>query len=152
MKRIIRSDASHPDFKYLVRHLDAELALRDGDEHDFYHQFNQITHIKHVVLLYLGNRAVACGAIKAYDRQSMEVKRMYTLPEQRGKGLAQHVLEELEHWSSELRYTRCLLETGLKQPEAIALYKRCHYTQIPNYGQYQGVENSVCFEKMLMKS
>jgi len=74
---------------------------------------------------------------------------MYTLPGSRGKGIASQVLAELERWAAELSYEKCLLETGKRQPEAIALYKKRGYRLIPNYGQYAGVENSVCFEKIL---
>ncbi|SIT88092.1 GNAT family N-acetyltransferase [Pontibacter indicus] len=79
----------------------------------------------------------------------MEVKRMYVLPEGRNQGIASKVLAELEAWAQELAYARCILETGLKQPEAIGLYQKSGYQQIPNYAQYAGVENSVCFEKVL---
>jgi GNAT superfamily N-acetyltransferase len=72
---------------------------------------------------------------------------MYTRPGARGKGIASLVLAELERWAGELSYGRCVLETGKRQPEAIALYKKRGYTSIPNYGQYIGVDNSVCFEK-----
>ncbi len=78
---------------------------------------------------------------------AMEVKRMYTLPEYRGKGIAAAVLNELEKWAAELGCGRCVLETGMKQPEAIRLYEKSGYSVIPNYGQYAGLENSVCFEK-----
>jgi GNAT superfamily N-acetyltransferase len=74
---------------------------------------------------------------------------MYTRPDSRGKGIASLVLAELERWAGELSYERCMLETGKRQPEAIALYKRRGYGIIPNYGQYVGVENSVCFAKEL---
>jgi putative acetyltransferase len=59
------------------------------------------------------------------------------------------VLSELESWAAELGYPKCVLETGKRQPEAIALYEKQGYQRIPNYGQYIGVENSVCFEKVL---
>jgi GNAT superfamily N-acetyltransferase len=74
---------------------------------------------------------------------------MYTLPDHRGKRIAAEILTELEHWARELNYTACILETGKKQPEAIRLYERSGYTLIPNYGQYAGVENSVCMKKVL---
>jgi GNAT superfamily N-acetyltransferase len=77
----------------------------------------------------------------------MEVKRMFTLPECRGKGVATKVLDELEKWATELGYKKCILETGKRQPEAIALYKKNGYKRISNYGQYVAMENSVCFEK-----
>ena len=74
---------------------------------------------------------------------------MYVLPESRNGGIATRVLSALEEWAGELSYARCILETGKKQPEAIALYKKNGYTPIPNYGQYANVENSVCFEKKI---
>jgi len=74
---------------------------------------------------------------------------MYTLPDSRGKGVASLILAELERWAAELSYGKCVLETGKRQPEAIGLYKKRGYQLIPNYGQYTGVENSVCFEKVL---
>ena len=77
----------------------------------------------------------------------MEVKRMFVSPEGRNKGIGTLILSELESWASELSYTKCILETGKKQPEAIRLYDKNGYTLIPNYGQYAGIANSVCFEK-----
>ena len=144
-----RTTSQHPDFIQLVQYLDAELAERDGDEHAFYHQFNSIDSLQHCIVLYEGSEAVGCGAIKAYDHTTVEVKRMYVTNTQRGKGLATQVLKHLETWATELGFQRCVLETGIRQPEAIALYKKNGYHQIPNYGQYIGVENSVCFEKLL---
>lgn len=144
-----RTDSSDKDFAALVVLLDADLALRDGDEHDFYHQFNKVDAIKHVVVAYSNNKAIGCGAIKEFNTTATEVKRMYVLPDFRGKGIAGKVLAGLEKWAAELGYTHCVLETGKKQPEAIALYKKSGYEIIENYGQYTGVENSVCFEKQL---
>jgi putative acetyltransferase len=77
----------------------------------------------------------------------MEVKRMYTMPESRSKGIATKVLNELEKWASELAYQKCILETGKRQPDAIWLYQKNGYKSIPNYGKYVKMENSVCFEK-----
>lgn len=147
MIRISRTNSDNPEFRALVKELDADLAIRDGSEHAFYAQFNKVDMIKHVVLAYDGDTPVGCGAIKELTPDSMEVKRMYTLPLERGKGVASAVLKELEKWSAELSYKKCRLETGKKQPEAIALYLKNDYKLIPNYGQYAGVDNSVCFEK-----
>jgi len=79
----------------------------------------------------------------------MEVKRMFVLPEFRGKGIATKILVELENWAKELLYNKCVLETGKRQPDAIALYEKNGYLKIPNYGQYANMENSVCFEKVI---
>lgn len=149
MLQILRTDSENQDFVQLVKHLDTDLAERDGQDHSFYAQFNKIDKIKYVVVAYEDDTPIGCGAIKEYAPGTMEVKRMYTSPESRGKGVASRVLRELEVWAAELSYGKCILETGIKQPEAIGLYKKSGYTIIPNYGQYAGVESSVCFEKRL---
>jgi GNAT superfamily N-acetyltransferase len=149
MTKLIRTNSDHPDFISLVRLLDADLAKRDGEEHSFYAQFNTIAKLKHVVVAYENTKAVGCGAIKEQSPNSMEVKRMYVLPENRKGGIATQVIIELEHWAHELGYPKCVLETGKRQPEAIELYKKNGYKVIPNYGQYIGIDNSVCFEKQL---
>ncbi len=151
MKITIRSDSDNADFKALVKLLDLELAKRDGDDHSFYAQYNKIDKIKHVVLFYENGSPIACGAIKEFGSDTMEIKRMYTITEFRGKGIASIVLRELETWAAEMGYKRCILETGKKQPEAISLYFKNGYQPISNYGQYAGIENSVCFEKNLIK-
>jgi len=144
---LIRTDSDNKDFIDLVKHLDADLAKRDGNDHSFYNQFNKIDKIKYAVVAYENDKPIGCGAIKEYSPTSMEVKRTYTLPGSRGKGIATKVLTELEIWASELHYEKCVLETGKRQPEAIELYKKNGYKIIPNYGQYAEMENSVCFEK-----
>ena len=150
MIQIIRTDSENPDFIELVKYLDADLAKRDGDEYSFYAQFNKINKIKNAVVAYEDGIPLGCGAIKEFEPGTMEIKRMYVVPDRRGKGIATKVLVELENWASELKYAKCILETGKKQPEAIQLYKKNGYKVIPNYGQYAEVENSVCFEKEIV--
>jgi putative acetyltransferase len=149
MIKCIKTDSENEDFRRLVRELNADLKRRDGEEHTFYSQFNKIDHIKYVIVAYVNNEAVGCGAIKEYAPDTVEVKRMYVQPDKRGLGVASEILKALEAWATELNYTKCVLETGKKQPEAIGLYKKNGYTVIPNYGQYENVENSVCFEKLI---
>ena len=72
---------------------------------------------------------------------------MYVSRAYRGKGVASLLLSELEKWTKELGYIRCVLETGLRQPEAVALYKKNNYNLIPNYAPYAHMVNSVCFRK-----
>jgi len=147
--KIQRTNSEDLDFIELVRQLDADLAIRDGDDHSFYDQFNKLDHIKQVVVIYEDFKPIGCGAIKEFEANTVEIKRMYTIPNVRGKGIASKVLKELEQWALELSYSKCILETGVKQPEAIRLYEKNGYTLIPNYGQYAGVENSFCFEKLI---
>ena len=149
MLTIKRTDSDNADFIELVSQLDADLAQRDGNEHSFYAQYNKINSIRHAVVAYENEDPAGCGAIKEYSPDTMEVKRMFVPTEHRGKGIASMVLQELEKWAAELSYAKCILETGKKQPEAIGLYRKNGYRPIPNYGQYAGVENSVCFEKVI---
>ena len=149
MLTIQRSNSKNLDFIALVKLLDAYLKIRDGHEHDFYAQFNIIVNLPFVVLVYRNNKAVGCGAIKEYNADIMEIKRMYVAPSERGKGIASRILKELEKWAAEKNCHSCISETGLRQPEPIALYKKNGYLSIPNYGQYKGMENSVCFNKEL---
>jgi putative acetyltransferase len=146
---IKRTNSDDLDFQKLVVELDKDLAVSDGDEHSFYDQFNKLTDIKQVVVVYENENPVGCGAIKKYEKQITEVKRMYVQPNKRGKGIATLVLKELEAWAKELGYHKCILETGTKQPQAIALYKKNNFIVTDNYGQYTGVANSVCFEKKI---
>ena len=149
MITLTRTNSENQDFIKLVKLLDAGLAVVDGEDHSFYSQFNKIDKIRYVVLAYENEKPVGCGAIKEFEPGTMEVKRMYVSPEVRKKGIASKILNELEIWSLELSCSKCILETGKRQPEAIGLYKKNGYKQIPNYGQYAGVENSVCFDKSL---
>lgn len=149
MITINRTDSENKDFQDLIYKLDTDLAERNGEKNDFFAQFNKTNLIKNVIVTYSDNIPVGCGAIKAYDNNTMEVKRMFVLKEQRGKKIAGTILNNLEQWAKELSYNKCILETGDKMPEAIALYRKSGYKQIPNYGQYENVESSLCFEKIL---
>ena len=150
MLHITRTTSENPDFIELVKHLDAELAVRDGEDHAFYAQFNKIDKIKFAVVAYEDAKPLGCGGFREFAPNAVEIKRMYVFPESRRKGVAASILTELEKWAAELSYARCVLETGKNQPEALRLYEKSGYRIIPNYGQYAGVENSVCFEKELV--
>ncbi|CAN5666416.1 GNAT family N-acetyltransferase [soil metagenome] len=146
---LVRTDSDNVEFRELVALLDADLAVRDGAEHSFYAQFNKIDKLREVVVAYENEMAVGCGAFKEYEPNVAEIKRMYVREENRGCGIAGKVLAELETWAKELNFSECVLETGLKQPEAVRLYQKSGYETIPNYGQYEGIENSVCMRKSI---
>ena len=145
----VRTNFKNEDFIKLVKKLDAYLKTTDGDEHDFYNQFNHIDVLKDIVVIYFNDIAVGCGAIKKFDDTSVELKRMFVSSENRGSGIAQKILQELETWAKELGYQECILETGVRQVGAVKFYKKCNYKIIPNYGQYKNMENSICFKKRL---
>lgn len=149
MITIIRTDSKNKDFSDLVKDLDAYLRMTDGDEHEFYNQFNSIEHLDHVIIIYMDRKPLSCGAFKQFNSTTVEIKRMFTTPKMRGNGLASEILKALELWASELNYATCILETGKRQTEAVAFYKKNNYKVIPKYGQYVNMDNSLCFEKQL---
>ncbi|WP_181307412.1 GNAT family N-acetyltransferase [Rufibacter sp. XAAS-G3-1] len=147
MIELVRTDSANQDFAELVSLLDADLHVRDGDDHSFFAQFNKIDAIRQVIVAYYNTFAVGCGAIKPYSPEIAEVKRMFVLPEFRGQGIAGKVLAELENWAAELGFKSLILETGKAQPEAIRLYTKSGFKVIPNFGQYENIDSSVCMEK-----
>lgn len=149
MITVTRTTSDNPDFEKLVIELDAFLAILDGEDHAFYAQFNKSSALKNAVIAYEKETAVGIGAYKEYDSETVEMKRMYTLPEFRGKGIASKILSELELWAKEENYKIAILETGFMQKDAISLYQKLGYVVTENYGQYIGVENSVCMKKTL---
>ena len=86
MISILRTDSVHPDFIALVKMLDADLAVRDGADTIFYAPLNKTDAIRHVIVAYENELPTGCGAIREFDTDSMEVKRMFTLPAARGRG------------------------------------------------------------------
>jgi GNAT superfamily N-acetyltransferase len=100
----------------------------------------------------LDGKPVACGAVKPLDGDAMigEIKRMYTAPEARRRGISRAMLVALEARAAELGYRYLQLETGLAQPEAIELYESHGWHRITPYGHYKHSPQSVCFAKHLI--
>lgn len=149
MIQLVRTNSSDPDFRALVNLLDLDLQIRDGADHAFFKQFNNIDTINQVVVAYVDDVPVGCGAIKQFNAETAEVKRMFTQKQFRGQGIAGRILTELEYWAKESGYLHTILETGKRQPDAIRVYEKHHYRVIPNFGQYAGVETSICMKKTL---
>lgn len=143
---------THPDFITLTRKLDDELNQRYGKAQVAYITHNRIDPIDTAMMAYEGEVPVGCGCFKAVDYGEadgpcIEIKRMFVVPDARGRGTALALLTALEAWAGEMGYLTALLETGSGQPEAIGLYKKAGYTVIPNYGPYQDMDNSICMKK-----
>ncbi|WP_338030069.1 GNAT family N-acetyltransferase [Flavobacterium humidisoli] len=145
---LVRTTSQNADFANLIVKLDENLASRNGDMQEYFNQFNKVDAIKHVIIAYINGIAVGCGAIKQFDNESVEVKRMFVSDEYRGRRIASKVLNELENWAKELGYASAVLETSNVQTEAVALYTKT-YTVTENYGQYAGIDTSICFKKEL---
>ena len=147
---LVQTNQASKDFQQLVALLDAELAIRDGDDHAFYHQFNGIDALDHVIVAYENDQPVGCGAFKTRNKQQVEIKRMFVLTAARKKGYATAILNALEHWAATIGFGEAVLETGKAQIEALSFYPKQGYRIIPNFSPYKGIENSVCFSKSLL--
>ena len=149
MISFLRTHSENPDFKKLVVELDAILKILDGEDHVFYADLNQTAVLNEVLIAFENNTPVGCGAFRNYTEKTVEIKRMYVPEFYRNMGIASKILAELEAWAKELGNTKCILETGIMQVEAIGLYPKNGYEKIENYGNYKGVANSVCFGKTI---
>lgn len=150
MLHCLKTNSGNSDFQKLVEALDSELRILDGKDHVLFAELNKTGKMKHCIVAYEDGIVVGCGAIRKYSEDTAEVKRMYVPNEHRGKGIASKILAELETWAKELQYKKCILETGNKQTEAMALYHKNGYKIIRNFGKYQDMESSICFEKVLV--
>ena len=83
--KLLRTNSENQDFIQLVKMLDEYLAYIDGDDHAFYDQFNKIDSLQHCIVLFEEENPVGCGAIKGYDEETAEIKRMFVIPEFRGR-------------------------------------------------------------------
>jgi putative acetyltransferase len=145
-----RTEGDDPDFAALIALLDEELWERYPDIMQGYVASNLVDASARAVLVLEDGEARACGCIRACgDPGRAELKRMFVKKESRGRGYAKLVLRELEDWARELGFAELLLETGHRQPEAIALYENTGYKRSENYGIYAGDENSICYRKAL---
>jgi GNAT superfamily N-acetyltransferase len=141
---------SHHVASDLIRELDAELAQRYPVEkiHGL-HPDEMIAFPGVFLLARCDGKVVACGAVRPLDGGLAELKRMYVVPAARRKGFARRLLEELETVARELEVSVLRLETGIHQPESVALYEAAGYRPIAAYGEYIGNTYSLCYEKRL---
>ena len=150
MYTFIETDYQNPDYVMLVNELDATLALRDGKAHAFYAPQNTSNQLQVIIVALHNGKPVACGAFKFHKPEVAEIKRMFVLPSHRKKGLATAILAHLEKRCLKQNYKVCVLETGLNQPEAIALYRKAGYNEIQPFPPYENAPLSICFSKTLL--
>lgn len=150
--KILNVDSTNIDFTNLIELLDEDLNERYGELQKQYNKHNKVDYINDVVIIYKDEVPVACGAFKEYDIDSIELKRIFVKKENRRQGLSKLIISELERLGRDKGYKYALLETGIKQHEAINLYKNTEYKIIENYEPYLGNTNSVCMKKQMHKS
>lgn len=146
---ITKTTSENPNFIKLIAALDKSLWERYPEFKNNYWGNNVLDLNPNVVIIYLDDKAVACGCFKKYDKNTIELKRMFVSPQVRGMGLAKKIIEELELWAHDLGFSFSVLETLYKQNEAIGLYQKVGYTIVDNYGPYVGLENSICMKKQI---
>ncbi len=149
MLKLVRTNSKNSDFRELVSELDNELSIRNGNIQVQYDIYNKIPFIETVVIAYWSKKAVGCCCFKKFENKTVEIKRMYLDTDYRREGIAQKMLSEIESWAKEKGFSDTVLETGHKMVEAIHLYKKMGYSQIPNYGQYADNPESICMSKLL---
>lgn len=145
----LTTDKDNTDFIKLIKLLDEDLHGRYGELQNQYDKHNTVDFINDVVVIYKDKVPAACGAFKEYDSCSVEMKRIFVMKEHRQQGLAKVLMNQLEKIAASKDYKYAVLETGVKQQEAISLYKKLGYEVIENYGVYAGDDNSVCMKKVL---
>ena len=147
----IRTDGRNKDFIENCRLLDMDLDRRVGKKikREKYAEFNQLDEINEAIVVYEGNRAIGGGAIRRYNDENAELKRVFVHTEYQGQGIGSKLVSLLIEWAIELGYKRIILEAGELLAESCAVYRKLGFEVIPNYGPYVNMPESLCMAKDL---
>lgn len=140
----------HPDFVALTEFLDAELAEKNGSLQALYSRYNKLAGIEDIFLAYVGGAPVGCASMKRFDDETYEVKRVFVAKDFRRFGIAEEMMRLIEVKAREKGVRHLILETSKSFEPAVGLYEKLSYDVIENYGQYKGMDNSVCMKKALV--
>lgn len=146
-----RTDGKDKDFMENCRLLDLDLDRRVGKKikRDKYKPYNRLDEIREAIVVYEDNKVIGGGAIRRYDEENMELKRVFVHPQYQGRGIGSRLVSLLMEWAAELGYNRMILETGELLAESCAVYKKLGFRVIPNYGPYENMPESLCMAKDL---
>ena len=152
--KFILTNGADPDFVVLCRLLDEELNVLAGGEQKraVYMPYNALSEIHDVILAYRGNLPIGCASLRRYTGDTAEVKRVFVRKTERGAGIGRRLMGRLEQHALKLGYTKLLLESGEPLAEAMRLYRSLGYKEIPNYGPYVNMPDSICMEKELTEA
>ncbi len=147
----VRTDGKNEDFIENCRLLDLDLDRRVGRQikREKYQKFNQLDEIREAIVVYDHGRAVGGGAIRRYDDENVELKRVFVQNEYQGQGIGSRLVSLLIEWAAQLGYRRMILETGELLAESCAVYKKLGFEVIPNYGPYADMPESLCMAKTI---
>ena len=146
-----RTNGANADFIENCRLLDMDLDRRVGKKikRDKYRKYNQLDEIREAIVVYEDNKAIGGGAIRRYDDENVELKRVFVHTEYQGRGIGSRLVSSLIEWAMELGYRRMILETGELLAESCAVYRKLGFEVIPNYGPYVDMPDSLCMAKDL---
>lgn len=136
-------------FQALIKELDQEFWVRYPDTQQNFEPYNKVDESARVIIATWSGQAIGCGCFRPRPGSTVEIKRMYVKPSQRGQGIAKILLQQLEAWAISEGYGQAILETGIRQPEAIHVYQHSGYRVIPNFPPYENIQESICMAKML---
>jgi len=147
-----RSDILSPTARTLIEALNAELSGRYPEQGACHFRLDahEVADGQGAFLIaFRAGTPVGYGAVRRIETQTGEVKRMYVVPQERGRGVGRAILNAIQAEARALRVSRLVLETGIRQTEALALYQRAGFTRIAPFGDYVGSPLSVCLAKEL---
>lgn len=151
---IRRENINSVDAASLILALNTELSVRYPEEgaNHFRLDAEEVAEGRGAFLIaYAGGKPVGCGATRRIDEDTCEIKRMYVVPDARGRRVGHAILEALEAESRSLGARHMVLETGERQPEALNLYGHAGFERIPAFGEYISSPLSVCMGKKLIE-
>lgn len=151
LTEFVRTDGKNEDFVENCRLLDMDLDRRVGRQikREKYQKFNQLDEIQEAIVVYEDQKPAGGGAIRKYDDDTVELKRVFVHNEYQGRGIGSRLVSLLMEWAAELGYQRMILETGELLAESCAVYKKLGFEVIPNYGPYVNMPESLCMAKEL---
>lgn len=134
------------DFFTLCNELDDFLNIAIGGEskREKYKKFNHLDTMDDVIIAYAGDNAIGCAALRKYSEEDVEVKRVFVRETYRRQNVGGMLLEKLISRAKSQGYQRMILETGEFLASSVRLYQRYGFERIPNYGQYENMEESLC--------
>lgn len=149
MMKIKQVDYTNNDLQRLVQQLDAFFEQQWGQAtSQKYQSFHQLSKMAYACVGYQ-DEAIACGCFKIMDEQTIEIKRMYVVPQYRRQGIASEILSHLEETAYQMGYHYSVLETGKEMLDNIKFYEKCGYHIIDSYGDFINDDVCICMMKDL---
>ena len=141
------TDEKDERFIELTKELDNEYFQIHGDIVNKYQEYNDLKD-PHIVILALNwGKPIACASLKVFDKDTIEIKRVYVKRRYRKKGIAYKLVKQLEKLAMEENFRYSIIETGKDNTAAINLYKKLGYETIDNFGFFEGDDMCICMKK-----